>query len=97
MTSYRKKPVVVEAFQMTRESALRPSDWPSWLVAARVRPEGENALWLEDSPEGDVFVCGTLEGAHDVTWGDFIIQGVRGEIYPCKPDIFAETYDEVAQ
>ena len=37
----------------------------------------------------------TLEGDHKVNFDDFIIQGVQGELYPCKPDIFEETYDEL--
>jgi hypothetical protein len=36
-----------------------------------------------------------LEGKHLVGWGDYIIQGVKGELYPCKPDIFEMTYEEV--
>lgn len=41
----------------------------------------------------DAFVIETLEGHHEVTPGDWIITGVKGEHYPCKPDIFAATYD----
>jgi hypothetical protein len=91
---YRKKPVVVEAFQMTRDLALRYGRWPDWLYQAWIKGRDEpGSLFPKDDGEG--YSIQTLEGVHDVTWGDFIIQGVRGELYPCKPDIFAETYEEV--
>jgi hypothetical protein len=102
MAKYRKKPVVVEAFQMTKERRWDNSEWPNWLNLAWNRPHGENALWpnpdVPPNPEhesADELVCGTLEGVHVVTFGDYIIQGVKGEIYPCKPDIFKMTYEEV--
>lgn len=77
---YRKKPVVIEA------ELFNPGDpaafpWPEGVVADSSSPTG--------------FSIGTLEGRHEVTPGDFIITGVKGERYPCKPDIFAQTYEEV--
>ena len=45
-----------------------------------------------NSPTG--YAIGTLEGFHEVTEGDYIITGVKGERYPCKPDIFKKTYEE---
>jgi len=57
---YRKKPVVIEAYQTNTELDIR-----------------------------------TLEGVMHANVGDYIITGVHGEIYPCKPDIFEETYEEV--
>ena len=93
---YRKKPVVIEAFQMTEARRSDNKDWPCWLMQAWQREPGENSLWIDDDdPFRERLVVGTLEGVHRVTWGDFIIQGVSGELYPCKPDIFALTYDEV--
>jgi hypothetical protein len=74
---YRKKPVVVEAFQMTHEARVDNRDWPEWLNA----------------PLGTTLSIGTLEGEMLVDFGDYIIQGVKGELYPCKPDIFEATYD----
>lgn len=89
---------MVEAFQMTHERRWDNRDWPGWL----------NAAWQCDASEPGAFFCDadpphthlhimTLEGVHDVTFGDWIIQGVKGEIYPCKPDIFEATYEEVAE
>ena len=84
---YRKKPVVVEAFQMTKERRWDNFEWPNWLHKA----------WQKDpdDPKKEKLVCGTLEGGHRVDWDDFIIQGIKGEIYPCKPDIFEATYELV--
>lgn len=48
------------------------------------------------SPTYEQFFCGTLEGKHEVSEGDYIIQGIKGEIYPCKPDIFEATYEAVS-
>lgn len=57
--------------------------WPGAVPAAEVWRDGED-LWI-----------GTLEGAHKAEKGDWIIRGVKGELYPCKPDIFELTYEPV--
>jgi len=91
MYKYIKKPVAIEAFQMTKERRWDNSDWPNWLHAAWNHDVGEvGGMWCIESGE-DLFI-GTLEGDHKVTFDDYIIQGVHGEIYPCKPDIFKKTY-----
>ena len=102
MAKYRKKPVVIEAFQMTLERRWDNSEWPTWLCEAWQAEPGENSVWIDpDAPvnpgrkSADQLVCGTLEGVHRITFGDWIIKGVAGEIYPCKPDIFTETYEAV--
>jgi len=99
MARYRKKPVIIEAFQMTEKCRWDNSEWPEWLNKAWNKETGEGALWIgEDFPdsEGIFRLCiGTLEGVHVVDYGDWIIQGVKGELYPCKPDIFEETYELV--
>lgn len=95
MAKYRKKPVVIEAFQMTQENRRSGEMWPSWLRSAWVRGAGENGIWIDQDADGERLVCGTLEGVHKITWSDWIIQGVKGEIYPCKPDIFEATYEAV--
>lgn len=99
MLQFRKKPIVIEAFQMTRERRASNEHWPSWLHEAWQRGPGEvNALWPSDYPESDgtdTLAIGTLEGSLSVSWDDWIIQGVKGEIYPCKPDIFAALYEPV--
>ena len=99
MGKYRKKPVVIEAFQMTKERRQDNSEWPSWLNEAWNKEWGEQgAVSPSDYPNSDGtdrLQIYTLEGVHDVMWGDFIIQGVQGELYPCKPDIFEATYEPV--
>jgi len=93
---YRKKPVVIEAFQMTKERRMDNSEWPSWLHHAWNSDRNEpGALQRVDQSASmpDYLQIVTLEGLHLVSWDDWIIRGVQGEIYPCKPDIFAATYE----
>lgn len=101
MTNYkfRKKPVVIEAFQMTKERRQDNSDWPNWLNRAwQLIPDEVGSVYPENFPTSDGtdrLVINTLGGKCLVSWGDYIIQGVKGELYPCKPQIFLETYEEV--
>ena len=92
----KKKPVEVEAYQWTKEDAAHLSAapaWPNWLQQATELEVSEaGALWGGD--KGLVYIT-TLEGNHEVTVNDWIICGVKGELYPCKPDIFDMTYDIV--
>lgn len=93
---YRKKPVVIEAFQMTQERRKDNSEWPQWLHLAWNEERGAvGSLYptVEGTGEGTLSI-GTLEGDFVVSWGDWIIQGIKGELCPCKPDIFEATYDE---
>ena len=93
---YRKKPVVIEAFQITKERRWDNSEWPNWLNQAWNRQPSEGAVWIDlDDPEREKLVCGTLEGVHRIDFDDWIIQGIEGELYPCKPNIFEKTYEEV--
>jgi len=92
---FRKKPVVIEAFQMTKEQRWDNSDWPQWAHEAWNSEPSEGAIWCEDG--GEQLYCGTLEGVHIIDFGDWIIQGIQGEIYPCKPDIFEQTYERIEE
>ena len=96
---FRKKPVVIEAFQMTMERRRDNSEWPNWLNQAwQFEREMPGSLYPTAPNTGDgLLSIGTLEGQHLVSWGDWIIQGVKGEIYPCKPDIFGQTYEPVKE
>lgn len=91
---YRKLPVEIEAFQMTKERRWDNSEWPNWLhLAWQMENIKPGALWCEvQAPHEELFIT-TLEGVMEITWNDWIIQGVQGELYPCKPDIFAHTYE----
>lgn len=94
---FRKKPVVIEAFQMTEEHWESNAAWPEWMHRAwQLERETLGSLYPTKSKTGDrVPSIGTLEGQHLVSLGDWIIQGVKGELYPCKPDIFEATYEPV--
>ena len=91
---FRKKPVVIEAFQITKERCASNADWPEWMHRAwQLDREAPGSLYPTEEGTGDgTLSIGTLEGPHLVSWGDWIIQGVKGELYPCKPDIFEMTY-----
>ncbi len=93
---FRKKPIVIEAYQMIGNRRWDNSDWPQWMNEAWNRDPGQNSIWPDpDDPDGALLVCGTLEGVQHIDWGDWIIRGINGEIYPCKPDIFKTTYEEM--
>lgn len=90
MSKFRKRPVVIEAFRWTGD--VDQTEDPVWccdaMKAGTVRFEGVGT--------NDVaLLIDTLEGTHRADQGDWIIQGVKGELYPCKPDIFALTYEAV--
>lgn len=86
---YRKKPVTVEAMQLTLDSANAVTEW----VLAN---GGEIPNAGADELGRPFLVIRTLEGDHRASEGDYIIKGIKGEFYPCKPDIFEATY-EVAE
>ncbi len=90
---FQKKSIIVEAFQMTIERRWDNQDWPNWLNQAWDKESDEvGALFCKESPHNELYI-NTLEGTMNVGWEDWIIQGVKGEIYPCKPDIFEATYE----
>jgi hypothetical protein len=91
---YKKKPVVIEAFQMTKDRRADNSEWPEWLHEAWQKEPGEDGS-LSCVDGTDQLQIRTLEGMHLVGWGDYIIQGVEGELYSCKPRLFKATYDPV--
>ena len=94
MPKYRKKPVVIEAMQFPKlgmsvdaiDAMMRFEDWfnsnggKGRYVGSRM-----HVLTLEDGPNG--------EAKHVADAGDWIIKGIQGEFYPCKPDIFEATYE----
>jgi len=96
VSKYMKKPIVIEAFQMTKERRKDNSEWPDWMNRAWNFPATEEgSLHPSEYPNSDgtdELEITTLEGNHRVSWNDWIIQGIRGELYSCKPDIFEETY-----
>lgn len=82
---YRKKPVVIDAWFMKRNS-----EKPEWLIEANARGDVEFG-------HNDIYI-NTPEGVMKASYGyDYIIRGVYGEIYPCKGYIFEETYEPVEE
>jgi hypothetical protein len=96
---FRKKPVVIDAIQSTGtpESNREIIDWLRGTgTPAYMDTEVRNCS--PEHPDGfdyPALYINTLEGAMKVSAGDWVIRGVKGEAYPCKPDIFAATYDPV--
>ena len=86
MTKFRKKPVVIDAYQFTAVQKVQDiiEEWSGGSVRGVVLPLEERELSIN-----------TLEGEMRGKVGDWIIKGVKGEFYPCKPDIFEATYEEV--
>jgi hypothetical protein len=80
---YRKKPVVIDTIQWTGNNKLEILDFIG----------GHGCYRSGGVPEG-IFIF-TLEGEHFANVGDWIIKGIKGEFYPCKPDIFEKTYEPV--
>jgi hypothetical protein len=79
---YRKKPVVIEAVEYERDKNI-----------ASCMDFCPDMVYNSKDNEYDII---TLEGLMRISKGDYIIKGVNGEFYPCKPDIFRKTYEEVA-
>ncbi len=95
---FRKKPIEVEAFQMTKERRSDNSEWPNWLHYAWTKDWkriGSLFIRPEHNPDKLYLAIRTLEGPLNVAWNDWIIRGVEGELYPCKPSIFEQTYEPV--
>lgn len=80
MARYRKKPVEIEALKLTHETYY---DCVEFLYGHIY------------SMEPHSITISTLEGNMKASMGDYIIKGVQGEFYPCKPDIFEQTYESV--
>jgi len=87
---YRKKPVVIEAFKWTGD--VNQTEDPEWIVDAIKK--GDVGFRNEGTEEVEMFID-TLEGRMTAIRGDYIIKGIKGEIYSCKPDIFEATYEKV--
>ncbi|MDR2944067.1 MAG: hypothetical protein LBU81_03155 [Methanosarcinales archaeon] len=95
----RKKPIEVEFFKLPEKFMPDDEQTPEWLIEA----------WLNGTLNGDVedefgddehlsnVTIETLEGTMSTDIGDYIIKGVKGELYPCKPDIFEMSYDIVEE
>ena len=81
---YKKKPVIIEAFRLGIDYI------PYWFMDEIA--SNKVTLYCCDDTNADIK---TLEGIMHVEYGDYVIRGITGEIYPCKPDIFEKTYELV--
>ncbi|SIL61466.1 MULTISPECIES: hypothetical protein [Mycobacteroides] len=93
---YRKKPLIIEAMQWTSEE--QSDDIFEWIEANGGTAFRDEALSGAPGPEGEdwgSFEIHTLEGDMEISPFDYVILGVGGEFYPCKPDIFEKTYELV--
>jgi len=85
MPRFRKKPVIIEAMHYTGQNVAQIIAWVG-------SPSREISEYLTGELE-----IKTLEGNMKANEGDWIIRGIKGELYPCKPDIFDETYELVEE
>ena len=81
---YIEKPITIEAIQWTGDNVIR--------VSTFFYDNKAEAVYDSDAK---TFIIDTLEGQMKASVGDYIIKGIHGEFYPCKPDIFEETYEPV--
>ena len=81
---YRKKPVEIEAMLFDEKTCNQVLNWITCTTAADFDENNKPIIKIQ-----------TLEGVMTANVGDYVIKGVSGEFYPCKPDIFEKTYDKV--
>lgn len=91
MAKYRKKPVVVDAWQWTGEDEQEAPEWVVDYIESTCQP------FVVDKFGDVVMLIETMEGIMTANQGDYIIRGVQGEIYPCKSDIFEQTHELVGE
>ena len=87
MAKYRKKPVVIEAIQLTNESIIEIIKWATDYISIKIdTDENDNVIGM---------IIPTLEGAMKASMNDYIIKGINNEFYPIKSEIFFKTYEKV--
>lgn len=85
---FRKKPIVIEAIQLTQNNLERIWDWMGDAYTGHSNTGDDQFLSLPIK---------TLEGTMEANQGDWIIKGINGEFYPCKPDIFEKSYEQISE
>lgn len=90
---FRKKPVVIEAIQLTQDNFVEVEKFIGYETIGFRFYCHEGDFVRKTNPLG--LNIDTLEGVMQAQLGDYIIRGIKGEYYPCKPDIFIQSYDEV--
>ena len=90
MAKYRKKPVVIDAWPVRELIKNAQQGWTALPESIRQAYDKGDVLFLAEA-----MTITTLEGIHRADIDDMVLQGVKGELYPCKPDIFIATSEEV--
>ena len=91
MAKYRKRPIVIDAFKLGTE-------WPDWWTDAVAKNHvTTHEVAGQDNHSPDYALIRTMAGIVRANYGDWIIRGIDGEIYPCKPDIFEKTYEAAGE
>jgi hypothetical protein len=93
MPHYRKKPVVIEALQYVGDGTIQAVN--DWIVARGGQPCGSVSITYDTGETRTSLSIETLEGTMWAQPGDYIVRGIEGEFYPCKPQIFEATYETV--
>lgn len=89
MAKYRKKPVVIEAIQWNEENTLDVIRFCEGCASLKIDQDRNPYLLIRTPEDNDI------DTKHAASKNDYIIKGVAGEFYPCKPDIFEQTYEPV--
>lgn len=95
MAKYRKKPVIIEAIRWDGTNLVECIRFMGQDVNLNDRMESDKFDDYRETVHREGLKIYTLEGVMTVSVGDYIIKGISGEFYPCKPDIFAATYEKV--
>lgn len=90
---YRKKPVMIEAIQLKKNDESIKACLK--FLGSTYKKDLDISDELESIYMGNGININTLEGVHHASFDDYIIKGIKGEFYPCKPDIFEKTYEVV--
>lgn len=90
MAKYRKKSLVIDAFRWTGgDDQKEDPEWINDAIRSRL------VRFVHKGTKSHQMIIQTLEGNHFANPGDYIIKGINGELYPCKPDIFEATYEAI--
>lgn len=93
MAKFRKRPVIIEAIQYLNSNKAEIESFVGVKLESKL--SSETAYIAGKGPPLFTLMIPTLESPHEASVGDWIIKGVSGEFYPCKPDIFEKTYEAV--
>lgn len=92
---YIKKPVQIEAIQLKEDNIIEVFDFLDEANYKETKSSEELEDFSQSMLKQGYIEIETLEGMMKASFGDYIIKGIKGEFYPCKPDIFIATYEEV--